>query len=119
MRSASALMPSHAVGLGADAEVDPVGGQRLEVGRIVERGLGVPDAALAVNRLVEIARRELFGSLEHHVLDPVGYARFPGWFVAATYFVQHPPAYQGGVVHLLEQDGHAIFQDMPGHVVLH
>ena len=65
----------HAIGLEEDAEIELVGGQRLEVERAVLVGGAVHRAAVDEHQHEVFAGADVLGSLEHHVLEEV---REPG-----------------------------------------
>ena len=66
----------HAVGFELHHQLEPVGGDVLEIGRVVMRGEGVLLAAILRDDAREIARRHRLGAAEHQMLEEMRGARF-------------------------------------------
>ena len=92
----------HSIGFKPEAQIDLVGGHRLEIRRPIDPRHGVPDSTVARNGPVENAGREVRGAFELHVFDPVGDAGRSLPFVARTDAIPDPAADQGRGVDLLQ-----------------
>ena len=85
-----------------------VGGQGLEVGGPVVRGEGVEGAAVLGHLLHDLALAQRARALEHHVLDPVRYARDADVLIAGSHPVPHPEGDHGGRMDLFGDQGQAV-----------
>ncbi len=103
----------HAVGFDVQAQVDPVGGQRLEKGGKVEPGKTVHRAAVAGDLGVDLALGKGLRSFEQHVLGPVGDAGDARHLVAAADPVPDPESGHRGAPALLQDDGQAVVEGVP------
>ena len=79
----------HAVGLHPHDQRQPVLGDALEVGRRVMGGEGVVLAAIAGDELGKLARRDLFGALEHQMFEEMRDAGFALRLVGGPDLVPH------------------------------
>ena len=68
---------AHPVGFHAHHQVEPVGGDALEIGGVIGRGEGVVVAAVLRDDPAELAVRQLVGRLEHQMLEEMRDARLP------------------------------------------
>jgi len=103
----------HPVGFQPERKVNPVGWHRLEVGRPVVPGEGVPQAAIARDGPIEDAGGEFRRALEKHMLHPVGDAGDARSLAAGSNPVPHPEADQGRRVDFLKADFEAVAETRP------
>ena len=82
------LEAAHALGLDVQDERQVLPGDGLEVGGLVDPGVGVPFAAHGVDAAHHVRIREALGGAEGHVLHEVGEPRGPGALVAAPHLVE-------------------------------
>ena len=81
--------PLHPVGLDPQCQIEMLGRQGLEIGRLIEPGVAVPFAADRVDRAHELGVWEVFAGAKGHVLEKVGEAGAPDVFIAGADTVEH------------------------------
>ena len=80
----------------------------LEVGGVVLAGEGVVASADGGHAPVELARADLLGTLEHHVLEHVGDTRDAVWLVHRAGAVPHHVHHRGRAAVFLDDQLHAV-----------
>ncbi len=98
------------VGEELDAGRGGLGGQDQIEGRVIERGHRVRPAAHALHHPVHVARPELVGALEEHVLLEVGVAELVRGLVAGAHADEEVDRHDVGRAVLLHDQAHAVAQ---------
>ena len=95
-----------------EGEIEMLTGKGLEIGGLVDPGVAVPVPTPFLDNALHIVFRESTGSLEVHVLDPVGDPGEARALVPAADAVPAPDAHEGIVAHRAEEDGEAVVQNL-------
>ena len=100
----------HAIGLHAHDEVEPVRGDVLDEGGVVDRGEGLEAPAVLLDGPVELALGELVGRLEHQVLEEMRVPDCPGRSVGRSDAIPEHLGDRGSAVVLDDDDRQAVVE---------
>ena len=100
----------HTLGFDEKQLVERVAPGRFEVGRLIDPGVAVPEAAETLDQSLHLVPRNVPGALEVHVLDPVRGAGTSRALVARAHSIPAPHRHQRRGVNRTDQNLEAVVE---------